>query len=831
MSEALDEFRDRIDAGYDAAFEFEERLATVIERSLRRSARYASDHFSQEILAAAWTPPLTDPLVRGMNEEEQGEAADLVERAVDAFLLAAAAVLVGFAAVEFYQSVAQRRVSLVQLTLEEKITQIVQVAYESGLSASETAQLLRREIQGLAPVTAQMIAESELTTVANERSLAVARDRQAGMTGPLYKVWQTRQDPRVRPAHALAQGQTVPIDGSFSVGGFQMMYPGDPAAPLTLTARCRCVLGYTDSLTASGWTPLGEGWIASTEEVRDMTTLYEQLTAGVTITITESGEEEGSEERGEPVAWRALLAVENQPTEDGRMIAEGALDWRDLPLSLMALDETGPGGHEGARVAGRIDRIERNELEVWGSGVFDSGEFGQQIARMVGEQTLRGNSVDLAVLDWEYWDAETMEPIGDDVDLMDVLFGDAELLFVVTEGVILASTVVPTPAIAGAEIMLASGLPAPLMRMAWTQDPRQQFAASGSTSLPLSDRERPWSASAARRSLSDSQFGSAHFWRDPEGEPDQIGSYKLPFAQVIDGRLTAVWRGVTAAAQRLGQTDMPSSDVAGVRSRIGAYYAKARRQYDDDTIEVPWAAEEEELTASAAGLAPLKPPAAWFDDPVLDGPTPMTVEGSGRVYGHLALFNTCHIGEPRGPGICTPPPRSGMGYDIFHHGAVVTEEGSEIPVGVITLGTTHAGRGNGWSGAMKHYEHTGLCVADVRAGEDRYGIWIAGALRPDIPESKVREFRAGSLSGDWRQVIGRGLELIAALVVNVPGFPIPRPEARIVASAAGEEEVLALVAAGIVPPEEEIETEPVMTVREYIRQRGVLTREPNDATV
>jgi hypothetical protein len=85
----------------------------------------------------------------------------------------------------------------------------------------------------------------------------------------------------------------------------------------------------------------------------------------------------------------------------------------------------------------------------------------------------------------------------------------------------------------------------------------------------------------------------------------------------------------------------------------------------------------------------------------------------------------------------------------------------------------------------------------------------------------VRELKAGSLSGDWRQVLGRGLEFLAALVVNIPGFPIPRPEARIVASAMGEEEVLALVAAGIVT----VEDEQQMSRREYLRKIGVLTSE------
>jgi hypothetical protein len=158
---------------------------------------------------------------------------------------------------------------------------------------------------------------------------------------------------------------------------------------------------------------------------------------------------------------------------------------------------------------------------------------------------------------------------------------------------------------------------------------------------------------------------------------------------------------------------------------------------------------------------------------------------------------------------------------VFHHGVVETAEGHDVPCGQITMSTLHAGRDLNWKATLEHYEHSGCAVADVVAGEDKHGIWVSGGLRPNLDASKVRELKAGCLSGDWRQVIGRGLEFLAALVVNIPGFPIPRPEARIVASALGEEEVLALIAAGVVT----VEDEQGMSRREYLRQIGVLTRQ------
>jgi hypothetical protein len=72
---------------------------------------------------------------------------------------------------------------------------------------------------------------------------------------------------------------------------------------------------------------------------------------------------------------------------------------------------------------------------------------------------------------------------------------------------------------------------------------------------------------------------------------------------------------------------------------------------------------------------------------------------------------------------------------------------------------------------------------------------VAGALRPGLSSAQIDAVRAGALSGDWRE-IRRHLELVAALVVNVPGFPIPR-----VGLAASGGIQSALVAAGVVVPD------------------------------
>ncbi len=203
----------------------------------------------------------------------------------------------------------------------------------------------------------------------------------------------------------------------------------------------------------------------------------------------------------------------------------------------------------------------------------------------------------------------------------------------------------------------------------------------------------------------------------------------------------------------------------------------------------------EALTAAAAGLAPVKPPASWFQPPALNGPQPLTVTDEGQVYGHAWQWDSCHTGFP---GACVTAPKSRTGYKFFHLGQVRTAEGETVDTGRITLDTGHADRRLGSDAAADHYDHTGAVVADVRVGEDRYGGWVAGAVRPSADAERIREFMAAPVSGDWRAING-SLELIGLLAVNVPGFPVPRPVAVVAAGMPEDAEArLTLLAAGIV---------------------------------
>lgn len=249
-------------------------------------------------------------------------------------------------------------------------------------------------------------------------------------------------------------------------------------------------------------------------------------------------------------------------------------------------------------------------------------------------------------------------------------------------------------------------------------------------------------------------------------------------ARLRAATLVAVPAFATARVYAAGQAPS-TSEPAELDENIDSE-EKMARSADADLLS------HDALTAAAI---PTAPPEAWFKDPALTGPTALVVEDDGRVYGHIAAWGTCHIGQV---GKCVEPPTSPSNYAYFRTGALRTAEGTSVAVGHLTMGTGHAGPRDSANAAAEHYDNTGTVFADVAAGEDAYGIWVAGSLRPGITAEQVRVARSAPISGDWRTIRG-SLELVGALAVNVPGFPVPRPQGLL---ASGE--VKSLQASGVV---------------------------------
>lgn len=468
----------------------------------------------------------------------------------------------------------------------------------------------------------------------------------------------------------------------------------------------------------------------------------------------------GEVDATEIVQWHGVLAPEGVATGDGRKFNVGSMRWRELPLPL-SNQKTNMPGHDGSVVTGRIDRLWRDESNLLqAEGVFLGTAEADEHINLIAEGAAPGVSVDVDDAEMSFEDGD-----GNPLTLDSAIEEDTKVISVITSGRICGATGCPIPAFAEAFIALG---PHP--------------------NPPAAEGEAPVEDEALAAA------GNEEFVKTEDGP----GWLTHP---VDTERLRRYWtKGKGAAKIRWG---VPG-DFNRCRAQLAKYIKPqylsgycANRHYDAlgfwpgrpvsaDTVALGGQALH--LVASAADVAVKSPPREWFEDPHLMEPTRLSITEDGHIFGHLAQWGTCHIGFE---GVCTTPPESLSDYVYFATGVLDTSDGA-VPVGQITMGCGHAGEGNARVAAA-HYDNLGWAVADIAIGEDDIGIWFSGAIRPGTAPDQIAALRAaGSVSGDWRR-IGDGLELVAALAVNVPGFPIT--PTRLHASGGIQ---TALVASGVV---------------------------------
>jgi hypothetical protein len=201
--------------------------------------------------------------------------------------------------------------------------------------------------------------------------------------------------------------------------------------------------------------------------------------------------------------------------------------------------------------------------------------------------------------------------------------------------------------------------------------------------------------------------------------------------------------------------------------------AEAEEQTEEEVAE-----ETKRAAALIASVGTAtRPPLAAFTLPALDGPTPITWDWeTGRVFGHVATWQTCHVGYA---DVCVTAPRDETsGYRAFNRFPVETEDGETVWAGRITVGGRHAGLELDAARTMSVYDGK-TTAAYVRAYEDQYGLVVAGWIEipADSPERAAIDRR--KVSGDWRETPD-GLSLVEVLALSPgprrhaePGFPIP----------------------------------------------------------
>ena len=117
------------------------------------------------------------------------------------------------------------------------------------------------------------------------------------------------------------------------------------------------------------------------------------------------------------------------------------------------------------------------------------------------------------------------------------------------------------------------------------EDAEHEWKVGASRNLPL-DEESSWDGSAAEKAIfelcdfagdkPDTGKARKAFLVYDAKNPTLKGGYKLPFATVKDGRLTAVAAGIRAAASRLLQTDIPDDVQKKARAVIDHYEAQMK---------------------------------------------------------------------------------------------------------------------------------------------------------------------------------------------------------------------------------------------------------------
>lgn len=631
------------------------------------------------------------------------------------------------------------------------------------------------------------------TTAAGEAMSAAGRQT--------YKQWWSTQDSAVRDAHRRAHGQTRPMDEKFTVGGFSMDFPGDPTAPSDLVTNCRCSVlmlsaaegqaarrRYESSRLLASGNP--EGGVDVAEETEVVTIVASAATA----------------------TWRGVLAPMGVRSGDNRMLAspDGEPSYRTLPLPLLYQRATAEG-HDNSVVVGSIDRVWSENGMLMGEGRFNvKSDVAQEVIQQIQDGFHRWVSVriDNETREFRYYrDGREMSAF--EVSQSEDTTG-IEAVSVASKWRLMSATLVAEPAFQEATISVLSA-----------QDAEEVVTAAGVSlefdtwefDFPEFDADASIEIPEQRPPVDEDEFAAPTAEKreraDKSGAALPGGRYPIENESDLRKAIHAVGRA--------GGPSGSSSDRSQVRRHI---IKRARALGLSNLIPDTWASDGSLKTSSmqadgrkqsfyeqVAASVPLEPPAEWFADPQLTGPCKMRVTEDGRVYGHIAAWDTEHAALP---GI-TPPRAADRSYGKFHRHPVRCEDGSRIKTGPLA-GNKHApvNERSLWA-VQRHYDDPTHVIADVVCGEDEHGIWVSGALRYGVAPWQVMFADRYSFSGDWRNG-----ELLAACLASVPGFHLDGDdEVQALAACAAADvladmvpvmeldrdgEVLTLVAAGALSP-------------------------------
>jgi len=128
-------------------------------------------------------------------------------------------------------------------TVQDQVATIVSDMVRAGKGPDAIARELRKQAPTLARARAAAIARTETHNAAMAAIEASMKSKSIEIAS---KTWHAVGDAKTRPTHRAAHGQSVPFNEPFSVGGAQLMRPGDSslgAGPEEIV-NCRCSVLY-----------------------------------------------------------------------------------------------------------------------------------------------------------------------------------------------------------------------------------------------------------------------------------------------------------------------------------------------------------------------------------------------------------------------------------------------------------------------------------------------------------------------------------------------------------------------------------------------------------
>ena len=128
----------------------------------------------------------------------------------------------------------------------------IDLAYgQKQIAASVTSGILQgKSLKDMADDLQERIPEMSRNSALRAARTAVTGAQNAGRTDSYAaaekmgvktkRQWVATLDNRTRHEHGKLDGQVVAVDEPFKVGGYSLMFPGDPSGPPHLIYNCRC---------------------------------------------------------------------------------------------------------------------------------------------------------------------------------------------------------------------------------------------------------------------------------------------------------------------------------------------------------------------------------------------------------------------------------------------------------------------------------------------------------------------------------------------------------------------------------------------------------------